>query len=239
MSQQQIKLLAQAHYGHLLKLLKELLQFRFLSTQQKKDIDISAFAARQRAEASAANNKKLASDAAAAEEERIRCDKVRQKAESMLDATEVSAIAGAARGPNASMSSPSRRGAPHAAERAAKRALDNAPSDTYINQGGWINFDKLADKTDKHRDIMSREVFIKTGKRIMELKAEAMRDNDMERYVALTNGPWRNLGLYQPIDAILQRVIGAHMTSYARRRNTDTGEVITFGAEADGGDERG
>jgi len=37
-SQQQIKLLAQAHYGHLLKLLKELLQFRFLSTQQKKDI---------------------------------------------------------------------------------------------------------------------------------------------------------------------------------------------------------
>ena len=37
-SQQQIQLLAQAHYGHLLKLLKELLQFRFLSTQQKKDI---------------------------------------------------------------------------------------------------------------------------------------------------------------------------------------------------------
>lgn len=37
-SQQQIRLLAQAHYGHLLKLLKELLQFRFLSTQQKKDI---------------------------------------------------------------------------------------------------------------------------------------------------------------------------------------------------------
>lgn len=37
-SQQQIKLLAQAHYGHLLKLLKELLQFRFLSAQQKKDI---------------------------------------------------------------------------------------------------------------------------------------------------------------------------------------------------------
>lgn len=37
-SQQQIQLLAQAHYGHLLKLLKELLQFRFLSMQQKKDI---------------------------------------------------------------------------------------------------------------------------------------------------------------------------------------------------------
>jgi KDO2-lipid IV(A) lauroyltransferase len=37
-SQQQITLLAQAHYGHLLTLLKELLQFRFLSTQQKKDI---------------------------------------------------------------------------------------------------------------------------------------------------------------------------------------------------------
>lgn len=37
-SQQQIELLAQAHYGHLLKLLKELLQFRFLSAQQKKDI---------------------------------------------------------------------------------------------------------------------------------------------------------------------------------------------------------
>jgi len=37
-SQQQIKLLAQAHYGHLLKLLKELLQFRFLSMQQKKDV---------------------------------------------------------------------------------------------------------------------------------------------------------------------------------------------------------
>ena len=37
-SQQQIILLAQAHYGHLLALLKELLQFRFLSVQQKKDI---------------------------------------------------------------------------------------------------------------------------------------------------------------------------------------------------------
>ena len=37
-SQQQIKLLAQAHYGHLLKLLKEVMQFRFLSMQQKKDI---------------------------------------------------------------------------------------------------------------------------------------------------------------------------------------------------------
>lgn len=37
-SQQQITLLAQAHYGHLLKLLKELFQFRFLSTQQKKDV---------------------------------------------------------------------------------------------------------------------------------------------------------------------------------------------------------
>ena len=37
-SPQQIKLLAQAHYGHLLKLLKELLQFRFMSAQQKKDI---------------------------------------------------------------------------------------------------------------------------------------------------------------------------------------------------------
>lgn len=37
-SQQQIELLAQAHYGHLLKLLKELFQFRFLSAQQKKDI---------------------------------------------------------------------------------------------------------------------------------------------------------------------------------------------------------
>ncbi len=37
-SQQKIQLLAQAHYGHLLKLLKELLQFRFLSVQQKKDI---------------------------------------------------------------------------------------------------------------------------------------------------------------------------------------------------------
>ena len=37
-SQQKIQLLAQAHYGHLLKLLKELLQFRFLSAQQKKDI---------------------------------------------------------------------------------------------------------------------------------------------------------------------------------------------------------
>ncbi|MEI6837300.1 MAG: hypothetical protein WCK56_05815 [Alcaligenaceae bacterium] len=36
-SQQQIMLLAQAHYGHLLKLLKELLLFRFLSEQQKKD----------------------------------------------------------------------------------------------------------------------------------------------------------------------------------------------------------
>ena len=37
-SQQQITLLAQAHYGHLLTLLKELFQFRFLSTQQKKDV---------------------------------------------------------------------------------------------------------------------------------------------------------------------------------------------------------
>ena len=37
-SQQQITLLAQAHYGHLLRLLKELFQFRFLSAQQKKDI---------------------------------------------------------------------------------------------------------------------------------------------------------------------------------------------------------
>ena len=36
-SQQQIQLLAQAHYGHLLKLLKELVQFRFLSAQRKKD----------------------------------------------------------------------------------------------------------------------------------------------------------------------------------------------------------
>ncbi len=37
-SQQQITLLAQAHYSHLLSLLKELFQFRFLSTQQKKDV---------------------------------------------------------------------------------------------------------------------------------------------------------------------------------------------------------
>ena len=37
-SQQQITLLAQAHYGHLLALLKELFQFRFLSVQQKKAI---------------------------------------------------------------------------------------------------------------------------------------------------------------------------------------------------------
>ena len=37
-SRQQIILLAQAHYSHLLSLLKELLQFRFLSLQQKKDI---------------------------------------------------------------------------------------------------------------------------------------------------------------------------------------------------------
>ena len=37
-SRQQIILLAQAHYSHLLSLLKELLQFRFLSVQQKKDI---------------------------------------------------------------------------------------------------------------------------------------------------------------------------------------------------------
>jgi KDO2-lipid IV(A) lauroyltransferase len=37
-SQHQITLLAQAHYGHLLTLLKELLQFRFLSAQQKKDV---------------------------------------------------------------------------------------------------------------------------------------------------------------------------------------------------------
>ena len=37
-SQQQITLLAQAHYGHLLTLLKELFQFRYLSMQQKKDI---------------------------------------------------------------------------------------------------------------------------------------------------------------------------------------------------------
>ena len=37
-SQQQIKLLAQAHYGHLLKLLKELVQFRFMSDKEKKDI---------------------------------------------------------------------------------------------------------------------------------------------------------------------------------------------------------
>jgi len=35
---EQIILLAQAHYGHLLRLLKELLQFRFLSAQQKKAI---------------------------------------------------------------------------------------------------------------------------------------------------------------------------------------------------------
>ncbi len=37
-SRQQIILLAQAHYSHLLSLLKELFQFRFLSTQQKKDV---------------------------------------------------------------------------------------------------------------------------------------------------------------------------------------------------------
>ena len=34
----QIDLLAQAHYGHLLKLLKELIQFRFLSAARKKSI---------------------------------------------------------------------------------------------------------------------------------------------------------------------------------------------------------
>lgn len=36
--QDQIKLLAQAHYGHLLSLFKELIAFRFLSAQRKKDL---------------------------------------------------------------------------------------------------------------------------------------------------------------------------------------------------------
>jgi len=37
-SQDQIRLLAQAHYGHLLSLFKELMTFRFLSEQQKKNL---------------------------------------------------------------------------------------------------------------------------------------------------------------------------------------------------------
>ena len=97
-------------------------------------------AARQRAVDSAANVEKLVNNVRDAEAERSRCDAARKLAENKLEAAEARAIAEEVRPANVNMSSPSRRGAPRAAERAANRAQDVAPSSTYTNQeGGWVN----------------------------------------------------------------------------------------------------
>ena len=87
---------------------------------------------------------------------------------------------------------------------------------------------------------MSRLIFRRTGQAIMGLMADAIRDKHWNKLAQIIQGPWKNLGYYQPQAKLLQTALNEVMLTYRRLRD-DAGRVVAFshsdndgGADADG-----
>jgi hypothetical protein len=97
----------------------------------------------------------------------------------------------------------------------------------HYHSDGGINYEYLADPSSQF-DTMSRDRFILTVRRVLADLADAVRKKDYATIKTILDGPWRNLGQYQPVDRMMQEFVHQAMTAYRRRRNAD-GNLVKYG----------